>query len=937
MRVRSRFLSLLLCGGMLFSLSAPLVFAEGNDAGEVLDSGRAAPARMSARAAVDTGDFTVTGGTAGMDYSFDSTDHVLTILTDTPLTIGNANPGVATDNRIKVSGGIAANLTLANVSIDMGNNFLPAFEIEEYRHPQFPDAFPDRSTTTLTLADGTSNTLKSGPGRAGLQKNGMYNSVVIQCERAGADHTCNDTCGALIATGGRSTGTSASSVGGGAGIGGGDKSNGYNITINGGRITATGGTPPSNIGGSNGFGGGAGIGGGSASNTSAGNGSNITINGGIITATPGSEALGTRYGAGIGGGYFGDGSRITIQGGTVDSTGNSGSAGIGGGADGNGSDILISGGTVKGTGGIYAAGIGGGSQGYGQVTIKAGTVTAVAGGAAACVGGGSGKSGTVTISGGTVTALARPQSGSIGIGGNGGTITISGGTVAAAGDLWEEGIGGDNSKVTVSGGIVTATGGSSATAIGGSRGQVTISGGTVTATGGSGGISGTFSTNVTTTRAFGGKGNAFIDASGITDNDDTTAWSGVIIQGDEGRVYGASVTLTTDATLSGGKTITLDENQTLTIGSGTTFTITDGKVQNAGTIQNDGTVTVTKGEIDSSVGAGGKTTGAKPAGILLIYKVDTSGLQNVSVSGEKKANNNEDYTTTLTADPGYSLPDTVSVTMNGGPYPSCSYDKDTGALSVITKDTITGTLALSAAAVELPKRTVSVRAEPAAGGTVSGGGAYPENTAATVAASPNSGYRFVKWTEGGNTVSENATYSFSVTKDRSLIAVFEPDSGSHTHSYGPWIPNGDGLQHKRVCSGDSNHVELERCSGGTATCRSPAVCSVCGQSYGEKDSGRHAGGTEVRNKTEATAAAPGYSGDTYCKGCGVKIATGVTIPATGGGASGDHSGGGGSGESGAPVSEAENPHTGTEGSLAGVYLALAAGILAVLFRRRKSG
>ena len=72
-------------------------------------------------------------------------------------------------------------------------------------------------------------------------------------------------------------------------------------------------------------------------------------------------------------------------------------------------------------------------------------------------------------------------------------------------------------------------------------------------------------------------------------------------------------------------------------------------------------------------------------------------------------------------------------------------------------------------------------------------------------------------------------------------------------------------------------------TGGTATCHSKAVCTVCGEEYGEFDANNHDGGTEVRDAVEATATEDGYTGDTYCLGCGVKIAEGNVIPATGGG------------------------------------------------------
>ena len=78
-------------------------------------------------------------------------------------------------------------------------------------------------------------------------------------------------------------------------------------------------------------------------------------------------------------------------------------------------------------------------------------------------------------------------------------------------------------------------------------------------------------------------------------------------------------------------------------------------------------------------------------------------------------------------------------------------------------------------------------------------------------------------------------------------------------------------------------------TGGTATCIAQAVCTRCGVSYGDKNSSNHTGGEEVRGKTEATTTSEGYTGDTYCLGCGEKIATGTTIPKKpGGGGGGDY-------------------------------------------------
>jgi hypothetical protein len=77
-------------------------------------------------------------------------------------------------------------------------------------------------------------------------------------------------------------------------------------------------------------------------------------------------------------------------------------------------------------------------------------------------------------------------------------------------------------------------------------------------------------------------------------------------------------------------------------------------------------------------------------------------------------------------------------------------------------------------AVFIPTYTITVSANPPGGGTVSGGGTYAEGTEATVTATPNACYRFVNWTENGTEVSTDASYTFTVTGNRTLVANFAP-------------------------------------------------------------------------------------------------------------------------------------------------------------------
>ena len=67
---------------------------------------------------------------------------------------------------------------------------------------------------------------------------------------------------------------------------------------------------------------------------------------------------------------------------------------------------------------------------------------------------------------------------------------------------------------------------------------------------------------------------------------------------------------------------------------------------------------------------------------------------------------------------------------------------------------------------------VTLSANPEEWGTVIGEGIYPNNSTVSLTATAASGYRFVNWTEDSTEVSTDATYSFTITEDRNLVANF---------------------------------------------------------------------------------------------------------------------------------------------------------------------
>ena len=68
--------------------------------------------------------------------------------------------------------------------------------------------------------------------------------------------------------------------------------------------------------------------------------------------------------------------------------------------------------------------------------------------------------------------------------------------------------------------------------------------------------------------------------------------------------------------------------------------------------------------------------------------------------------------------------------------------------------------------------TVSVTTNSPEGGMAIGGGTFDYGNTCTVTATPNEGYLFLNWSKNGEVVSCNASYSFAVTENLDLEAVF---------------------------------------------------------------------------------------------------------------------------------------------------------------------
>lgn len=103
---------------------------------------------------------------------------------------------------------------------------------------------------------------------------------------------------------------------------------------------------------------------------------------------------------------------------------------------------------------------------------------------------------------------------------------------------------------------------------------------------------------------------------------------------------------------------------------------------------------------------------------------------------------------------------------------------------------------VSFSTLQIPSYIIDVSASPSSGGTVVGAGIYQQGQSCTVHATPNSGYAFLNWTEGGSQVSTNANYTFTVNGNRTLVANFQLQTAEQTFTV-----NGVSFTLKRVEGG----------------------------------------------------------------------------------------------------------------------------------------
>ena len=228
-------------------------------------------------------------------------------------------------------------------------------------------------------------------------------------------------------------------------------------------------------------------------------------------------------------------------------------------------------------------------------------------------------------------------------------------------------------------------------------------------------------------------------------------------------------------------------------GGGTTYTIAvSANPTNGGTVTGGGTYNQGQScTVSATANSGFTFTNWTENGSV----VSTQANYTFTVSGNRTLVANfqaqpQSYTITVSANPanggsvtgGGTYQQGQSCTVQATPASGYTFLRWTENGSQVSTNasytfTVTGNRTLVAQFQAQPQNyTISVSANPANGGTVSGGGTYQQGQTCTVSATPANGFTFVKWTENGNQVSTNANYTFTVTGNRTLVAQFQAQS-----------------------------------------------------------------------------------------------------------------------------------------------------------------
>ena len=188
-----------------------------------------------------------------------------------------------------------------------------------------------------------------------------------------------------------------------------------------------------------------------------------------------------------------------------------------------------------------------------------------------------------------------------------------------------------------------------------------------------------------------------------------------------------------------------------------------------------------------------------------------------NVSGGGTYNHGASCNLTATANPGYTFVNWTEGGTQVSTNPSLSF-------------TVTSNRTL-VANFQQQSYTVTATAQPAAGGTVSGGGTFTHGASCTLTATANSGYTFVNWTKNGTQVSTSANYTFTVTESAAYVAHFSTQSYIITAEADPaaggTVSGGGGYDYGDACTlvatANAGYTFVNWTKNGTQVSNQPSI------------------------------------------------------------------------------------------------------------------
>lgn len=150
--------------------------------------------------------------------------------------------------------------------------------------------------------------------------------------------------------------------------------------------------------------------------------------------------------------------------------------------------------------------------------------------------------------------------------------------------------------------------------------------------------------------------------------------------------------------------------------------------------------------------------------------------------------------------------------------------------------------------------------------------------------------RFPTWPSADDS-GEPIWHEGTVNGDTASCTIRTSDHGNKTGTYISHIYAYDAVGNSSAAAAPAVELGKKHQHDYEVSIKKPATCTESGimlytckdndDSYEEEIPATGHQHTELRNVSEATCAQEGYTGDTYCKDCGIKLSSGTVIPSTG--------------------------------------------------------